>query len=104
MCAFRFYLEQVTCTPCLGHLSQETVDKQPTWTDFYEAGDYFVPNVCSPRDLIARPDNMDKTVSHTHTYMIKTLHKSVAPETLDRFEETCYVAIGTSAYHSLFKC
>ena len=29
---------------------------QPTWTDFDEAEDYFVPNVCSPRDLLARPD------------------------------------------------
>ena len=27
-----------------------------------EAGDYFVPNVLSPRDLVSRPDNMNKTV------------------------------------------
>ena len=64
----RCCLEQVTFTPCLGHLSQEAVDRQPTWTDFYEAGDYFVPNVCSPRDLVARPDNMDETVPHTHIH------------------------------------
>ena len=79
------------------------MDRQPTWTDFYEAGDYFVPNVCSPRDLVARLDNMDETVQHTHIHD-KTLQKSVSPEPLDRFKETCYVAIGTSAYHSLFKC
>ena len=44
------------------------MDGRPTWTDFDEAGDYVVPNVLSPRDLVFRPDNMDKTVPHTHTY------------------------------------
>ena len=33
-----------------------------------EAGDYVVPNVLSPRDLVFRPDNMDETVSHTLAY------------------------------------
>ena len=32
-----------------------------TWTDCGKAGDYVVPNVLSPRDLVFRPDNMDKT-------------------------------------------
>ena len=27
-----------------------------------EVGDYVVPNVLSPRDLVSRPDNMDETV------------------------------------------
>ena len=31
-------------------------------TNCDEAGDYVVPNVLSPRDLVSRPDNMDKTV------------------------------------------
>ena len=70
---------------------------QPTWTDFDEAEDYFVPNVCSPRDLLARPDNMDETVPHTHKYMIETLQISVSQESLHRFNETCYVSFGTSA-------
>ena len=35
---------------------------RPTWTDCDEAGDYLVPNVLSPRDLVSRPDNMDETV------------------------------------------
>ena len=35
------------------------------WTDCDEAGDYVVPNVLSPRDLVSRPDNMDETVPHT---------------------------------------
>ena len=35
-----------------------------TWTDCDEAGDYVVPNVLSPRDLVSRPDNMDETVLH----------------------------------------
>ena len=30
--------------------------------DCDEAGDYAVPNVLSPRDLVSRPDNMDETV------------------------------------------
>ena len=40
------------------------MDGRPTWTDFDEAGDYAVPNVLSPRDLVFRPDNMDETVAH----------------------------------------
>ena len=34
-----------------------------TWTDCDEAEDYVVPNVLSPRDLVFRPDFMDKTVT-----------------------------------------
>ena len=41
---------------------------RPTWTDCDEAGDYVVPNVLSPRDLVFRPDNMDETVPHTTIY------------------------------------
>ena len=42
------------------------MDGRPTWTDCDEAGDYVVPNVLSPRDLVCRPDNMDETVPHIH--------------------------------------
>ena len=42
------------------------MDGRPTWTDCDEAGDYVVPNVLSPRDIIFRPDNMDETVPHTY--------------------------------------
>ena len=31
-------------------------------TNCDEAGDYVVPNVSSPRDLVSKPDNMDETV------------------------------------------
>ena len=41
------------------------MDGRPTWTDCDEAGDYDVPNVLSPRDLVSRPDIMDETVPHT---------------------------------------
>ena len=41
------------------------MDGRPTWTDCDEAGDYVVPNVSSPRDLVFRPDNMDETVPHS---------------------------------------
>ena len=40
------------------------VDGRLTWTDCDEAGDYVVPYVLSPRDLVFRPDNMDETVPH----------------------------------------
>ena len=46
------------------------MDGRPTWTDCDEAGDYAVPNVLSPRDLVFRPDNIDETVTHTHFYLI----------------------------------
>ena len=42
------------------------MEGRPTWPDCDKAGDYVVPNVFSPRDLVSRPDNMDKTVPHTH--------------------------------------
>ena len=42
------------------------MDGRPTWTDCDEAGDYVVPNVLSPRDLVFRPDNMDETVQHKY--------------------------------------
>ena len=80
------------------------MDGRTTWTDFDEAGDYFVPNVCSPGDLLARPDNMDETLPHTHNNMIENLQISVSPEPLHRFNEACYVSFGISAYHSLFEC
>ena len=41
------------------------MDGRPTWTDCDKAGDYVVPNVLSPRDLVFRPDIMDETVPHT---------------------------------------
>ena len=54
------------------------MDGRPTWTDCDEAGDYVVPNVLSPRDLVFRPDKMDETVLHTHThyyYLNSTLQR-----------------------------
>ena len=49
------------------------MDVQPTWTDCDEAGDYVVPNVLSPRDLVFRPDNIDETVPHTSEKVGKEL-------------------------------
>ena len=40
------------------------MDGRPSWTDCDEAGDYAVPNVFSPRDLVSKSDNMDETVPH----------------------------------------
>ena len=55
------------------------MDGRPTWTDCDEAGDYVVPNVLSPRDLVFRPDNMDETVPHTYTHIV---FKFLAPSLL----------------------
>ena len=37
-------------------------------TNCDEAGDYVVPNVLSPRDLVSRPYNMDETVLSSTSY------------------------------------
>ena len=47
------------------------MDGRLIWTNCDEAGDYVVPNVFSPRDLVSRPDNMDETVPH-HLYEPKS--------------------------------
>ena len=44
------------------------MDGRPTWADCDEAGDYVVPNVLSPRDLLSRPDIMDEIVPHTSLF------------------------------------
>ena len=51
------------------------MDGRPTWTDCDEAGDYVVPNVLSPRDLVFRPDNMDETVPHIHPHSQHECHR-----------------------------
>ena len=71
------------------------MDGRPIWTDCDEAGNYVVPNVLSPRDLVFRPDNMDETVPHT------TLHYESTPSMQytaifkgcksDNFQMTCCV-------------
>ena len=48
------------------------MDGRPTWTDCDEAGEYVVPNVLSPRDLVFRPDNMDETVPHTLSHSFRS--------------------------------
>ena len=60
------------------------MDRRPTWTNCDEAGDYIVPNVLSPRDLVFRPDNMDETVPHTIQRS-----PSVIQETLIMGKYTC---------------
>ena len=38
------------------------MDVQLTYTDCEETGDLVVLNVLNPRNLVSRPDNIDKTV------------------------------------------
>ena len=45
------------------------MDARLTWIDCDEAGDYIVPNVLSPRDLVSRPDNMYETILHIMAYV-----------------------------------
>ena len=56
------------------------MDVRQTWTDCDEAGDYviIVPNVLSPRDLVFRPDNMDKTVLHTYSLCKWSFHMELS--------------------------
>ena len=42
------------------------MDVTLAWTDYDKAGDYVVPNVLSPRDLVSRPVKMDETAYYTH--------------------------------------
>ena len=51
------------------------MDGRPTWTDCDEAGDYVVPNVLSPRDLVFRPDSIDETVPHTLPYQMILIYR-----------------------------
>ena len=56
------------------------MDGRPHWTDCDEAGEYVVPNVLSPRDLVFRPDNMDETVPHTYFHAAISNHLSEKPK------------------------
>ena len=51
------------------------MDVRLTWTDCDEAGDYVVPIVLSPRNLVSRSDNMNETVLHTH--ILRYLSKKI---------------------------
>ena len=53
------------------------MDGRPTWTDCDEAGDYVVPNLLSPRDLVSRPDIMDETVPHTFIILILEFQQTI---------------------------
>ena len=52
------------------------MDGRRTWTDCDEAGDYVVPNVLSPRDLVFRPDNMDETHLSQFTFGRRSVNTS----------------------------
>ena len=54
------------------------MDGQLTRTDSDEAGDYVVPNVLSPRDLVFRPNNMDETVPHTVSTILLLLKSEIS--------------------------
>ena len=66
------------------------MDGRPTWTDCDEAGDYVVPNVLSPRDLVFRPANMDETVPHNLMISEPLQYSSI------------YVTLATMTSHYLY--
>ena len=47
------------------------MDGRLTRTNCDEVGDYVVPNVLSPRDLVPRPDNMDELYYHQLSLRIR---------------------------------
>ena len=57
------------------------MDGRSTWTDCDVAGDYVVPNVLSPRDLVSIPDIMDENVPHTGVSN-QIIHKPNCPASL----------------------
>ena len=67
------------------------MDGRPTRTDCDETGDYVVPNVLSPRDIVFRPDNMDETVPHIYCYIKITFLKSLPYICCCKpFSESCF--------------
>ena len=71
--------------PGFTSLSYETLNRGPmktfqdkllTRTDCDGAGDYVVPNVISPRDLVFRPDIGHK-LYHPHNYTQSVLYDAV---------------------------
>ena len=54
------------------------MDGRLTRTYCDEAGDYVVPNVLSPRDLVSRPDNMGETVLSS-SLMLLSLETATGP-------------------------
>ena len=47
-------------------------------TNCDETGDYVVPYVLSPRDLVSRPDNMDETVLSSSQVVVLFKTKAVS--------------------------
>ena len=68
------------------------MDGRPTWTDCDEAGDYVVPNVLSPRDLVFIPDNMNETVPHTDhiQFLAKIYHKEKRNKSMGSSKDYCH--------------
>ena len=62
------------------------MDGRPTWTDCDKAGDYVVPNVLSPRDLVSRPDKMDETVPH-HRFHIMDARRQFCVQYTDKMQK-----------------
>ena len=62
------------------------MDVRLTWTNCDEAGDYVVPNVLSPCDLVSRPANMEETVLHTRGLTNEKLLQNVGFLCEEHFE------------------
>ena len=65
------------------------MDGRPTWTDCDETGDYVVPNVFTPRDLVSRPDKVDETVSHTNYFFLSKYSACLCPLCMHQVHTIC---------------
>ena len=88
------------------------MDVRPIWTDCDEAGDYVVPNVLSPRDLVSRPDIMDETVPHAFVhpvmntfFRVTVLYRYLSVKSLDMPN---YSVVDAASFHrhaqDLYSC
>ena len=93
--------------PCLVLVEprKRWLDDRLTWTDCDDAGDYVVPNVLSPRDLVFRTDNMDETVPHTTLIFMATDSSHISCGRRRRhvfstdFDRICFMLAGNDDIH-----
>ena len=72
------------------------MDGRLTRTYCEEAGDYDVPNVLSPRDLVSRPDNMDETVLSSYN-----INKKKHPEMIGYTNSIMQLLIQTTLKNNI---
>ena len=67
-----------------------------------EAGDYVVPNVLSPMDLVSGPDNMDETVLSSSNFETFGLYFSKKINKISPFVLLFFLVLGSSQWLKRF--